>query len=478
MSDYDGLSLLEAAELIRCRKISSLELTKAYLNRIETRDKAIGAFITVDREGALRRAAESDARRDRGMSLSIFDGIPYSVKDNFCTSDMPTTCASNMLSGYIPPYNASVIQTLRASGAVLLGKNNMDEFAMGTDCTQGAFKPCKNPHDLTRIAGGSSGGSAASVAADMSVFSIGSDSGGSVRLPAAHCGVVGLKPTYGAVSRYGLVAYASSLDTVGTLCKSIADTRAVFDLIRGRDVRDSTSFDMDMRSAQVSVRGLRVAVPQMLFENEISDEIKEALGVCADLLRRAGAVVEEISMPSLANAVAAYYIIAMSEASSNLARYDGIRFGHRSDACAHSVDEFMSRNRGEGFGVEVKRRIIAGTYFLSKQNYERYYLKAQRIRAKLKAEISEIFKDHAAILSPVSLSTARKADSQNTNTQTYREDALTAVANLAGIPAISVPYPNAKGMPVGMQLMAACCREDVLFALGEALEIGGNTDDI
>ncbi len=464
------LGVLSAAEKLSSGEISSVELTEACFERIEKTDGDIGAFLALDRDGALLSAEASDKRRRCGECRGIFDGIPYSLKDNISTKGIPTTCASRMLSGYVAPYDATVVGKLREGGAVLLGKNNMDEFAMGTEAIHSAHKLCKNPHDTTRIAGGSSGGSAAAVAADMALFSLGSDTGGSVRLPASHCGVVGFKPTYGTVSRYGLVSYASSLDTVGTLCKSTADTRAVFDLIRGRDRLDMTSIDLSRQGECVCLKGLFVALPKMLFSYKIQSVVRDAVELCARRIEEMGACVDEISMPSFSSAVAAYYVIAMSEASSNLARFDGIRFGHRSEAEAESISELISNSRGEGFGSEAKRRILAGTYFLSEGNYERYYLRAERVRARVRAEMGEIFDKYDAVLSPTALSVARKLDGCVSSTDTYREDALTVVANLTGAPAISVPFSHAKGMPIGIQFTAKHGREDVLFALSEAIE--------
>ncbi len=468
----EKITIYRAAELLGSGEISSVELTRAAFERIEKLDTDIGAFLALDREGALLSAQESDRRRAEGKSRGIFDGIPYSLKDNISTKGIVTTCGSRMLEGYIPPYDASVVVKLKDSGAVLLGKNNMDEFAMGSDCTKSAYKLCKNPHDLTRVSGGSSGGSAASVSSDMSVFSLGSDTGGSVRLPASHCGVVGLKPTYGAVSRYGLIAYASSFDVIGTFCKSIADTRAVFELIRGIDKRDFTSIDLPKHSEDIKIKGLRIAIPDILLSGAVSIEVRDAIERCACMLESYGAFVEKISIPSVSHAASAYYIIAMAEASSNLARYDGIRFGHRSTERAADVNTMISLSRDEGFGDEVKRRILAGTYILSEGYYDRYYSQAQKVRAQIRRELMGVLSEYDALLSPVSGRSAGKINNTDFQTDMYRDDIFTVCANLTGMPAISVPCPNVSGMPIGVQFMAAHGREDILFFLGDMLERG------
>ncbi len=454
------------------REISAVELTQAFLSRIDATDTETGAFITVDREGALCSARESDKRRAAGESLGIFDGIPYSLKDNISTKGIETTCASRILRGYIPPYDATVAAKLKNSGAVLLGKNNLDEFGMGSETVNGAYMLCRNPHDRSRIAGGSSGGSAASVADGTSVFSLGSDTGGSVRLPASHCGVVGLKPTYSAVSRYGLVSYASSLDVVGMLCKNVADTRAVFDLIRGRDIYDQTTRDFSRSCGDISLKGLRIALPKELLGADLSDEVSIALDFSIKMLEAEGAIIEEVSLPSIKQSAAAYLVLSMAEASSNLGRYDGIRYGHRSEMTAETVGEHISRTRGEGFGDEVKRRILAGTYFLSENGREKYYKNALSAMNLICAEYAALFERFDAMISPVATRSAKKIGEKTTKAEGYREDEFTVCANLTGIPAISVPCPCVSGMPVGIQLSASHGREDVLFSLSDAIERG------
>ena len=472
MKEIIKRSMTEHSEALLKKEYSSTELTLAYLSQIEQKDSEIGAFLHVDAERSLTLAKEADARRAAGAPLSAFDGIPIALKDNICTSDMPTTCASRMLETYTPPYDATVVKKLAASGLITLGKTNMDEFAMGSTGENSAFKTVRNPINIKHCAGGSSSGSAAAVSAFEAPAALGSDTGGSLRLPAAFCGCVSLKPTYGRVSRYGLIAFASSLDQIGPIARTVRDTSSLFEIIQGNDPKDSTSFDFssEKSKAHFSMNGVRIALPRELFECGISEDVKSALLSCAKRLEELGAEVSEVSIPSLRYALPTYYIIACAEASSNLARFDSVRYGKRSQS-AKSTEELYRLSRSEYLGDEVKRRILLGSYLLSEGYRDKYYKKALAVRELIAKEFSDVFLRYDAILSPTAPTTAPLlAEKRKSVTDVYAEDICCVGANIAGIPALSLPCgKDATGLPIGAQLMGAKNSESLLFAIAESL---------
>lgn len=474
MRELCDRSLLEHADALARKEYSARELTDAYLAQIERKDGELGAYLTVTAERARIMADASDSRRLAGESLGILDGIPYAAKDNICTRGIRTTCASRMLAEYRPPYDATVIERLHASGAVLLGKNNMDEFAMGSTGEYSAWHLTRNPIDTRCMSGGSSSGSAAAVASGQAVFSLGSDTGGSVRLPASFCGVVGIKPTYGRISRYGLVAHASSLDQIGVLSRSAKDSAAILSYLVGKDVRDATSAgreDADFLPREgVSLKGMRIGLIRELMEATVSEEVRTAVLVAATRLRALGATVSEISLPSLKDAAAAYYVIACAEASSNLARFDGIRYGHRAES-AETVGELTRRSRSQGFGEEVKRRILLGTFVLSEGYAEEYYQSAMRTRAAIRKELDAVWDSMDLLLSPATPTVAYRIGQQRSLTERYADDLCGVVANLAGIPAISIPCGKGRdGLPIGLQLMGRAFDEATLYRAACAYE--------
>ena len=470
-------TIREWGEALRAREVSSEELTRGFLARVEEKEPEIGAFLTVTAEGALRAARSVDARRGAGEDLPLLAGIPMALKDNLCTRGVRTTCASRMLADFVPTYDATVVSRLSAAGAVMLGKLNMDEFAMVSSTENSAFHPTRNPADTSRVPGGSSGGSAAAVAAGEAVYALGSDTGGSIRQPAAFCGVVGLKPTYGRVSRYGLVAFASSLDQVGPITSCVADNAAVLSSVAGQDPRDATSAPRPAedfsRWIGRGVRGFRVALPREFFGEGLDAEVKAAVLASARQLEAAGAVVEEVSLPSLAAALPAYYVLSSAEASSNLARFDGVRFGSRA-AEFESIGELYCRTRTEFFGEEVKRRILLGTFALSAGYYDAYYKKALQMRTRIAAEYEKIFASHDLILSPVAPTTAYRLGEKTADPmQMYLGDIYTVPVNIAGIPALSLPCGrDAAGLPIGVQLMGPKWSEARLYQAAAVLEEG------
>ncbi len=457
MQAYE-LTIEAAGDLLRRGEISALELTRALLERIDALDARVGAYLTVDREGALAQARQADDMRTAGRATAL-TGIPLSIKDVICTRGLRTTCASRLLENFIPPYDATVMGKLRRAGAVILGKTNMDEFAMGSSTENSGFHTTGNPWDLDCIPGGSSGGSAAAVAADLCLASLGSDTGGSIRQPASHCGVVGLKPTYGRVSRYGLVAFASSLDQIGPLGKTVRDCGLLMNAICGHDERDSTSVSaslLDFADLKTDgLKGLKIGLPVEYHEAEgLHPDVRQAVTAAVDTVTALGAEAVEISLPHTEYGVAAYYIIAPSEASSNLARYDGVRFGVRSPDHADMIDMFR-RTRSAGFGAEVQRRIILGTYALSAGYYDAYYGKASQVRTLIIEDFTRAFERCDVILSPVAPSPAFAVGEKTDDPLTmYLSDVFTLCANLAGIPGISVPCGfSAEGLPIGLQIM-------------------------
>jgi aspartyl-tRNA(Asn)/glutamyl-tRNA(Gln) amidotransferase subunit A len=465
------LGRLEAGE------VSAVEILRSCLARIDALDPELNAFVRPNPR-AEEEAAASDARRATGEAGPL-EGLPVAVKDNLDTAGLETSCASSVLEGFLPTDDATAIARLRGAGAVLLGKTNLDEFAMGSSTEHSAHGPSRNPWDPTRVPGGSSGGSAVAVAARMAPLALGSDTGGSVRQPAAFCGVVGLKPTYGRVSRYGLVAFGSSLDQIGALARSVGDVARLLGTVAGADPHDATSsnrpLDDYMAACEAEVRGLRVGLPREYFDDGLDPDVERAVRGAADVLARQGAAVEEVTLPHTRYSIPTYYLVATAEASSNLARYDGVRYGRREPAAEgpESLRMMYRRNRSAGFGPEVKRRIMLGTYALSAGYYDRFYGKAQRARTLLSREFAELFSSGIdLLLTPATPSTAFKlGEKADDPLQMYLSDVYTTTANLVGIPGLSVPAGRtADGLPVGCQLLAPHFEESRLFRAGAALE--------
>ena len=463
----------EYAELLKQKKLSSVELTKQYLARIEKADAQIGSYITVCPDEALAAADKADERIARGEA-TLLTGIPVGIKDNICTEGITTTCASKMLYNFVPPYDATVIKRLKNEGAVILGKLNMDEFAMGSSTESSYFKKTKNPYDLTRVPGGSSGGSAASVSADLAPYALGSDTGGSIRQPAAFCGNVGLKPTYGLVSRFGLIAFASSLDQIGSFTKDVTDCAIVLNAIAGYDKMDSTSVDADKtdytKALGLPLKGMKIGVPKQYLESGIQTEIKEAVENAVKVYEILGAECEECSLPLSKYALPAYYLISSAEASSNLARFDGIKYGYRAEEY-HGLAELYEKTRSEGFGEEVKRRIMLGSYALSSGYYDAYYKKAQQVRGLIKRDFAACFEKYDVLLTPTTPTTAYKFGEKSDPVAMYMGDICTVAVNIAGLPAISIPAGLDKnGMPIGIQLIANSFEERKLLTVAYAYE--------
>jgi len=475
MSEITTLAITELAELLRAKELSSAEITKAYLDEIKAKDGIIGAYISVFEEAALRKAEEIDKMRASGVDMPVLSGIPAGIKDNICTKGMKTTCASKMLDGFVPPYDATVIEKLKQLDAIVLGKLNMDEFAMGSTSENSYYRPVRNPRCVDSVPGGSSGGSAAAVAANEAAYALGSDTGGSIRQPAAFCGVVGMKPTYGTVSRYGLVAFASSLDQIGPITKNVRDNALVLNAIAGHDPRDTTSVNRhfgDFTSGlEEGVRGLKIALPREFFADGVSSEVKAGILAAASAFEELGAGIIEVSLSTLEYALPAYYVISSAEASSNLARFDGIRYGHRA-VNSDSIEELYINSRSEGFGSEVKRRIMLGTFALSAGYYDAYYKKALQVRTLVAGEFNAIFEKCDLILSPVAPTPAYKIGEKVSDPlEMYMGDAFTVPVNIAGLPALSLPCAKTtEGLPIGMQLIAKPFDEALLYRAGYAFE--------
>lgn len=452
-------------------------IVSGYLSAIEKQDKEINAFISVQNDAAMEKARSLDEKCHRVDAPGLLTGIPIAIKDNICTKDVPTTCASKILENFVPPYNATVIEKLLAADAVLIGKTNLDEFAMGSSTETSYFNTSRNPNDPDYIPGGSSGGSAAAVAAGEAVAALGSDTGGSIRQPAAHCGVVGLKPTYGRVSRYGLVAFASSLDQIGPFAVTVEDAARVLQVIAGYDPKDSTSVDQPvpdyLAELESGVKGLRVGIPQEYFGEGLDPQVKEIIMDRIGDLEKAGAEIKSVSLPNMAYAIAAYYIICTAEASSNLARYDGVKYGYR---CEDPKDlrDMYCRTRKEGFGDEVKRRIMLGTYVLSSGYYDAYYLKASRVRTLIAADFKKVFEQCDVLASPVTPAPAFKiGEKVDDPLQMYLLDSYTVSVNLAGLPGISVPAGKIGKLPVGMQLIGKAFDEETVLRAARTVEALG-----
>ncbi len=472
-----GRSLYEHSIALARKEYSSVELTKAYLSEIEERDGELGAYLSITADKALKTAKDYDEGKCAPENNSTISGIPYALKDNICTKGIRTTCASKMLSSYDPPYDATVVEKLKRSGAVLLGKLNMDEFAMGSTTENSAFKITRNPWDSSRVPGGSSGGAAAAVAANEAVFALGSDTGGSVRQPASFCGVVGMKPTYGSVSRFGLVAFASSLEQIGPITRTVMDNAIVFNAICGKDRYDATTVERKCadltQGIQGGVKGIKIGVPQQFFSAGISEDVKIAVLEAAEEYKKMGAELVSVSIPSVDHALAAYYIISSAEASSNLARFDGVRFGYRADEY-ETMDELYIKSRSEGFGKEVKRRIMLGTFALSSGYYDDYYKKALKVRSLVRADFQNVFSECDVILTPVAPTVAYKIGEKKDPLSMYMGDIYSAPVNIAGIPALSLPCGKGEGgMPVGMQLIGPDFSEELLYRVGFAYENRG-----
>jgi aspartyl-tRNA(Asn)/glutamyl-tRNA(Gln) amidotransferase subunit A len=468
------LIITEAAGLLAAGELSATELLESVLERASMTEADLHCFLTIDHEGAAVQALESDRRFRAGAARSSLEGIPVAVKDNFCTSGIETTCGSQILAGYRPPYDATAVARLREAGAVLVGKTNCDEFAMGSSTENSAFGPTRNPWDPDRVPGGSSGGSAAAVAVGSVLGAYGSDTGGSIRQPAALCGVVGFKPTYGLVSRYGLVAFASSLDQIGPFARTVVDAVTLFEAVAGHDPLDATSYSgplPDVRSRLGDgVSGLRVGMVRELSGEGYDPEVAAATADMVERLADEGAKVSEVSIPTFATALSAYYLINPAECSANLARFDGVRYGLRVEG--ETVEEMMARTRAEGFGPEVTRRILLGTYALSAGYYDAFYGKAQKVRSLLIAEMAAAFEQVDVLVSPTSPTTAFELGAKTQDPLAmYLSDVCTIPANLAGTPAISVPISlDSSGLPIGFQVMAPALGEKVMFQTAAAVE--------
>lgn len=465
------MTLNEARKRIISKDVSSVDLVESVFARIDAVEDKVKAFLHLDREGALRAAEQADKQEATGL----LHGIPVSVKDALCTMGMPTTCGSKMLRGFVPPYNATVIEKLHDAGAIIIGKTAMDEFAMGSSTENCAYQTPENPWKSGFVSGGSSGGSAVSVAAGECFASLGSDTGGSIRQPASLCGIVGMKPTYGMVSRYGLVAFASSLDQVGPMSLDVRDCAIMMNVICGHDPRDSTSIKRDIpdytKSLTNGLKSVRVGIPREYFGDGIDPEVEKAVRDGIDMLKRSGAEIVEVTLPHTEYCVAVYYLIAPAEASSNLARFDGVRFGYR-DMDADSLVDMYRKTRSQGFGDEVKRRILIGTYALSAGYYDAYYKKASQVRTLIKNDFSNAFKSCDVIVSPVTPTPAwRIGEKSGDPLALYLSDILTISANLSGIPGVSVPCGfSAKGLPIGMQIQADHFNEELILKTAWNLE--------
>lgn len=473
MNVYE-LTIRQAADALRKKELSSEELVSGLLKRIDDKEPQIKALNFICREAALDDARASDERRSKGGELSEYDGIPVILKDNLCTKGVLTTCSSKILENFVPPYDAHVVELLKSKGFILLAKANLDEFAMGSSTENSAFHTTSNPWDLTKVPGGSSGGSAAAVASMMAPFALGSDTGGSIRQPASYCGVVGLKPTYGAVSRYGLVAFASSLDQIGPFTRTVEDAAAALNVLCGHDRRDSTSVDAvypDYTQATgKDVKGLKIGLPKEYLSNSLHGDVRRALDSAITAYESMGAIVEETSLPTFDYALSAYYIISSAEATSNLSRFDGVKYGYRAKEYDGIVDMYI-KTRNEGFGTEVKRRIMLGNYVLSSGYYDAYYLKALKVRTLIKRDFDALFEKYDCILSPVAPAPAFTKGEKNDPMQMYLTDIYTVPVNIAGLAAISVPCAlSGEGLPIGLQLIVKPMGEETMLRAAYALE--------
>ena len=466
--DITELTVHELQDKLTKKEITVLDITKAYLQNIEEKEDDIKAFVTILKDEALKQAEEVQGKIDKGEINGEFAGIPIGIKDNICTKGVKTTCSSKMLENFVSPYDATVMEKINKENMIMLGKLNMDEFAMGGSTEYSYFHKTRNPWNLNKVPGGSSGGSAAAVAANMVPWALGSDTGGSIRQPASFCGVVGLKPTYGLVSRYGLVAFASSLDQIGPITKDVEDAAILLNLIAGHDKKDTTSADIEKKDytkcLKKDIKGIKIGVPKEFFGEGINEEVKNTLYKAIEKYKEIGAEVEEFSLDIAKYSLAAYYIIACAEASSNLGRFDGIRYTYRTKEFKN-LKELYRKSRSEGFGPEVKRRIILGTYVLSSGYYDAYYKKAQKVRTLVMNEFNNAFKKYDVILTPTSPTVAFDIGSKTSDPlEMYLSDICTVSVNIAGLPAISIPCGQDKeNMPIGMQLIGnKFCEETIL----------------
>ncbi|MEG0484979.1 MAG: Asp-tRNA(Asn)/Glu-tRNA(Gln) amidotransferase subunit GatA [Oscillospiraceae bacterium] len=465
-------SATQLSAMLRAKEVSAVEIAESAFAQIAKTENQVDAFLTITKETAMESAKAVDAKLAKGEDIGALAGIPIAIKDNICTKGVKTTCASKMLENFIPPYNATVMEKLNDNGAVITGKVNMDEFAMGSSCENSYFKKTHNPWDLSRVPGGSSGGSAATVAACQVPLSLGSDTGGSVRCPASLCGIVGLKPTYGTVSRFGLVAFASSLDQIGTFARTVDDTALLFNAICGGDkMHDATSKDYHFEKIRGDMHGVRIGLPKEYFGSGITQEVKQSVLKAAEDLKALGAEIIEVSLPSTDYALSAYYILSSAEASSNLARYDGVKYGYASQNAATLNDLYLN-TRSEGFGAEVKRRIMLGTYVLSSGYFDAYYKRAKILQKSISSEFDSAFAKCDVLLTPTVPYTAFKLGEKTSDpVAMYAADICTVTVNIAGLPAVSVPCGfSENGMPIGMQLIGRKFSESKLLSVAKCYE--------
>ncbi|MCI6655897.1 MAG: Asp-tRNA(Asn)/Glu-tRNA(Gln) amidotransferase subunit GatA [Clostridium sp.] len=470
-----NLTAVELGKKIKNKEVTVVEATKAALDAIDAKEEKVNSFVTVDREGALKRAEEVQKLIDEGKLAGPLAGVPVAVKDNMCTEGMLTTCSSKILGNFVPTFTSEAVINLEKAGAVILGKTNMDEFAMGSTTETSAYGETKNPWNLEHVPGGSSGGSCAAVAAEECFYALGSDTGGSIRQPSSFCGVTGIKPTYGTVSRYGLIAYGSSLDQIGPVAKDVTDCAAILEVIASHDEKDSTSVkrdDLDFTSALVDdVKGMKIGIPKDYFGEGLDSEVKDAVLNAAKVLEQKGAIVEEFDLSLVEYAIPAYYVIACAEASSNLARFDGVKYGYRTDEY-DGLHNMYKKSRSEGFGAEVKRRIMLGSFVLSSGYYDAYYLKALRTKALIKKAFDDAFAKYDVILGPAAPTTAPKlGESLSDPLKMYLGDIYTISVNLAGLPGITVPCGmDSNGLPIGLQLIGDCFKEKNIIRAAYSFE--------
>lgn len=476
--DYTAVEL---AKKIKAHEVSAIDATKAVLEQIDKTESDYNCYVTIDRDGALKQAEEVQKKIDAGELNSPLAGVPVAIKDNMCTKGMLTTCSSKILENFIPTFSAEAVINLQNAGAIIIGKTNMDEFAMGSTTETSAFGPTKNPRNPEHVPGGSSGGSAAAVASNECFYALGSDTGGSIRQPAGYCGVVGMKPTYSTVSRYGLIAYGSSLDQIGPLCKDVTDCATILEVISSHDPKDSTSVDRkdtDFTNALVEdVKGMKIGIPRDYLGEGLDEEVKETILKAAKVLEAKGAIVEEFDLGLVEYAIPAYYTIAAAEASSNLERFDGIKYGYRTKEFT-DLHNMYKKTRSEGFGPEVKRRIMLGSFVLSSGYYDAYYLKALKVKALIKKAFDDAFSKYDVILGPVAPTTAPKlGESLSDPIKMYLGDIYTISVNLAGLPGICVPCgKDSKGLPIGLQLIGDCYKEKNIIKAAYTYEQSGKED--
>lgn len=470
-----SLTAVELGKRIQNKEVTAVDATREALAAIAAREEAVGSFVTVDAEGALARAEQIQKQIDAGELISPLAGVPVAIKDNMCTQGMKTTCSSKILYNFIPTFTAEAVRNLEKAGAVIIGKTNMDEFAMGSTTETSAYGVTKNPWNTGHVPGGSSGGSCAAVAAEECSYALGSDTGGSIRQPSSFCGVTGIKPTYGTVSRYGLIAYGSSLDQIGPIAKDVTDCATILEIISSHDRKDSTSVereDTKFTEALVDdVKGMKIGIPRDYFGEGLNAEVKEAVLAAAKELEKKGAIVEEFDLGLVEYAIPAYYVIACAEASSNLARFDGVKYGYRTEEY-DGLHQMYKKSRSEGFGAEVKRRIMLGSFVLSSGYYDAYYLKALRVKALIKKAFDEAFSKYDVILGPAAPTTAPKLGASLADPiQMYLGDIYTISVNLAGLPGISLPCGmDSQGLPIGLQLIGDCFKEKNIIRAAYAFE--------